>query len=95
MAIYKVQKLAGLSDIKTMQRYYLAVRKSDSEQARQVQSQILNDKGLLPDNIFSRIIIHTAGVTYVRNVYMALDFDKKIQILCERIQCPFPIGGLL
>lgn len=41
LPIHVVQKLAGHSDIKTTQRYYLAVRKSDSEKARQVQSKIL------------------------------------------------------
>lgn len=37
-----VQKLAGHSDIKTTQVYYLAVREDDLEKARQVQSAILN-----------------------------------------------------
>jgi hypothetical protein len=37
-----VQKLAGHSDIKTMQVYYLTVQEDDLERARQVQSAILN-----------------------------------------------------
>jgi integrase len=37
-----VQKLAGHSDIKTTQIYYLAVQEDDLERARQVQSAILN-----------------------------------------------------
>jgi integrase len=37
-----VQKLAGHSDIKTTQTYYLAVQEDDLEKARQVQSAILN-----------------------------------------------------
>jgi hypothetical protein len=37
-----VQKLAGHSDIKTTQVYYLAVQEDDLERARQVQSAILN-----------------------------------------------------
>ncbi len=43
LPIHVVQKLAGHSDIKTTQRYYLAVRKGDSEKARQVQSIILGN----------------------------------------------------
>jgi len=43
LPIHVVQKLAGHSDIKTTQRYYLAVRKSDLEKARQVQSKILSN----------------------------------------------------
>ncbi|NIP26164.1 MAG: tyrosine-type recombinase/integrase [Phycisphaerae bacterium] len=38
---YVVQKLAGHSDIKTTQKYYLAVQESDLEMARRAQSQIL------------------------------------------------------
>jgi integrase len=36
-----VQKLAGHSDIKTTQKYYLAVRQEDMNWARLVQSKIL------------------------------------------------------
>ncbi len=43
LPIHVVQKLAGHSDIKTTQRYYLSVRKSDLEKARQVQSKILSN----------------------------------------------------
>ena len=39
--VYIVQKLAGHSDIKTTQKYYLAVQESDLEMARQAQSKIL------------------------------------------------------
>lgn len=41
LPIHVVQKLAGHSDIKTTQRYYLAVREGDLERARQVQAEIL------------------------------------------------------
>jgi len=37
-----VQKLAGHSDLKTTQRYYLSVQVDDLEKAREVQSEILN-----------------------------------------------------
>jgi hypothetical protein len=37
-----VKKLAGHSDIKMTQVYYLAVREDDLEKARQMQSAILN-----------------------------------------------------
>jgi hypothetical protein len=36
-----VRKLAGHSDIKTTQEYYLSVQEDDLEKARQVQSEIL------------------------------------------------------
>jgi len=39
--MHVVQKLAGHSDIKTTQRYYMAVEDADLDQARLVQSQIL------------------------------------------------------
>jgi integrase len=39
-----VQKLAGHSDIKTTQHYYLAVRQGDLEEARRVQAGILQQK---------------------------------------------------
>jgi integrase len=39
-----VQKLAGHSDIKTTQHYYLAVRQADLEEARRVQTGILQEK---------------------------------------------------
>jgi integrase len=41
LPIHVVQKLAGHSDIKTTQKYYLAVQEEDLEIARQVQSKIL------------------------------------------------------
>lgn len=41
LPIHVVQKLAGHSDIKTTQKYYLVVQKEDLEKARQVQSRIL------------------------------------------------------
>ena len=41
LPIYVVQKLAGHSDIKTTQKYYLAVREEDLEMARRVHSKIL------------------------------------------------------
>jgi integrase len=41
LPVHVVQKLAGHSDIKTTQQYYLAVRKTDLEKARQFQSRIL------------------------------------------------------
>jgi integrase len=39
-----VQKLAGHSDIKTTQHYYLAVRQADIEEARRAQTGILQEK---------------------------------------------------
>ena len=41
LPVYVVQKLAGHSDIKTTQKYYLAFQESDLEMARQAQSKIL------------------------------------------------------
>jgi integrase len=41
LPMHVVQKLAGHSDIKTTQRYYLAVRQEDMERARILQSKIL------------------------------------------------------
>jgi integrase len=41
LPIHVVQKLVGHGDIKTTQRYYLAVQECDLEKARQFQSQIL------------------------------------------------------
>jgi hypothetical protein len=41
LPIHVVQKLAGHSDIKTTQKYYLAVRQEDMERARILQSKIL------------------------------------------------------
>ncbi|HSA27076.1 MAG TPA: tyrosine-type recombinase/integrase [Phycisphaerae bacterium] len=35
-----VQRLAGHSDIKTTQRYYLSVQEADLEQARRIQSRV-------------------------------------------------------
>ena len=43
LPIYVVQKLAGHSDIKTTQKYYLSVQEEDLEIARRVQSKILNN----------------------------------------------------
>ena len=42
LPIHVVQKLAGHSDIKTTQKYYLAVRQEDMEKARLTQSEILS-----------------------------------------------------
>ena len=42
LPIHVVQKLAGHSDIKTTQRYYLAVEEDDLAKAREVQSKILS-----------------------------------------------------
>ena len=39
-AILSIKKLAGHSDIKTTQCYYLSVQEDDLEKARQVQSEI-------------------------------------------------------
>ena len=39
--MHVVQKLAGHSDMKTTQQYYLAVQEDDLEKARKVQSDIL------------------------------------------------------
>ena len=41
LPIYVVQKLTSHSDIKTTQKYYLAVQEEDLEMARRVQSKIL------------------------------------------------------
>lgn len=41
LPIHVVQKLAGHSDIKTTQKYYLAVRQEDMDRARILQSKIL------------------------------------------------------
>ncbi|MCY2954673.1 MAG: hypothetical protein NTU53_22305 [Planctomycetota bacterium] len=41
LPIHVVQKLAGHSDIKTTQAYYLSVQHDDLEKARRVQSRIL------------------------------------------------------
>ncbi len=41
LPIHVVQKLAGHSDIKTTQRYYLAVRQEDMEKAKILQSKFL------------------------------------------------------
>jgi integrase len=41
LPIHVVQKLAGHSDIKTTQAYYLPVQHDDLEKARRVQSKIL------------------------------------------------------
>jgi integrase len=41
LPVHVVQKLAGHSDIKTTQQYYLAIRQSDLEAARQIQSRVL------------------------------------------------------
>src|SRR4030042_1911168 len=41
LPIHIVQRFAGHSDITTTQQYYLAVRESDMERARQFQSEIL------------------------------------------------------
>jgi integrase len=43
-----VQKLAGHSDLKTTQRYYLSVQADDLEKARQVQSGILGGQATDP-----------------------------------------------
>jgi hypothetical protein len=43
LPMHVTQKLAGHSDIKTTQEYYLAVREDDLEEARQVQVRILED----------------------------------------------------
>jgi integrase len=43
LPIHVVQKLAGHSDIKTTQLYYLAVREDDSQKAREVQSKVLRN----------------------------------------------------
>jgi integrase len=41
LPIHVVQKIAGHSDIKTTQQYYLAVEEDDLEKARKVQSELL------------------------------------------------------
>lgn len=41
LPIHVVQKLAGHSDIKTTQQYYLSVQGDDLEKARQVQADLL------------------------------------------------------
>jgi len=41
MPVRVVQRLAGYSDIKTAQRYYLSVQEADLEKARRVQSLVL------------------------------------------------------
>ncbi|MGB2795691.1 MAG: hypothetical protein WBD75_08965 [Phycisphaerae bacterium] len=40
-AILPIKNLAGHSDIKTTQCYYISVQENDLEKARQVQSEIL------------------------------------------------------
>lgn len=41
LPVHVVQRLAGHSDIKTTQRHYLSVQEADLEQARRIQSLIL------------------------------------------------------
>ena len=43
LPIHVVQKLAGHSDIKTTQTYYLFVRKEDIARAQQVQAKLLGN----------------------------------------------------
>ena len=43
LPIHVVQKLAGHSDIRTTQKYYLAVRDDDLDKARKLQAKILGD----------------------------------------------------
>ena len=50
-AILSIKKLAGHSDIKTTQCYYLSVQEDDLEKARQVQSEILG--GVLTDTLLT------------------------------------------
>ena len=45
---YVVQKLAGHSDIKTTQKYYLIVRQEDLERARNVMSRVLGNDQTRP-----------------------------------------------
>ncbi|MGB2755698.1 MAG: site-specific integrase [Phycisphaerae bacterium] len=46
LPVHVVRKLAGHSDIKTTQRYYLSVQEDDLEKARVVQSEVLGFSGL-------------------------------------------------
>jgi len=46
LPVHVVLKLAGHSDIKTTQRYYLSVQEDDLEKARVVQSEVLGFSGL-------------------------------------------------
>ncbi len=43
LPIHVVQQLAGHSDIKTTQRYYLSVRDADLRKARKTQGEMLGD----------------------------------------------------
>jgi len=47
LPVHVVQKLAGHSDIRTTQRYYLSVQEEDIQKAQQVQSKVL---GKIPEN---------------------------------------------
>jgi hypothetical protein len=43
-----VQKLAGHSDVKTTQRYHLAVQEEDLERANQIQSLLVETSAIGP-----------------------------------------------
>ena len=48
LPVHVVLKLAGHSDIKNTQCYYLSVQEDDLEKARVVQSEVLGFSGLTP-----------------------------------------------
>ena len=60
LPIHVVQKLAGHSDIKTTQKYYLAVEESDLENARQAQSSIV-------DNLTDPLLTHSGEIQRLLN----------------------------
>ena len=58
LPIHVVQHLAGHSDIKTTQQYYLFIREQDIAQARQVQADTL---GVLPEpDLTDPLLTHSA-----------------------------------
>jgi integrase len=56
LPIHVVQKLAGHSDIRTTQRYYLSIQVEDLRKARRVQSKVLGK--ILEDDLTDPKLTH-------------------------------------